>query len=115
MDSSVKRSPAFFPLPRWGDLPITACPPLWVTGQHPYQETSSRGRGEVLGGILCSIPSTFMDILSFSILPQSHEGDRTDLILSVLYFFLGGGVFFFVFLGPHPQHIEIRLGVQSEL
>ena len=40
------------------------------------------------------------------------------LLLVILTHFLGFGVvvFFFVFLGPHPQHMEVpRLGVESEM
>ena len=38
-----------------------------------------------------------------------HGGDRSEIIL----FFL---LLIFCFLGPHPQHMEVRrLGVESEL
>lgn len=53
-----------------------------MTGKGGRQSEGLGGNGK--GEILCSIPSTFLDLLSFPILQQPHKVDKTDLTLSVL-------------------------------
>ena len=44
-----------------------------------------------------------------------HVGNTSGFV-SVFYFILGFDNFFFSFLQPHPQHMEVpRLGLKSEL
>lgn len=69
---------------------LTHLYPLSSPGYRPLNMTGKAGRqSEGLGGngrgdILCSIPNTFLDLLSFPVLQQPHKVDKTDLILSVL-------------------------------
>lgn len=53
-----------------------------MTGKAGRQSEGLGGNGR--GDILCSIPNTFLDLLSYPVLQQPHKVDKTDLILSVL-------------------------------
>ena len=63
------------------------------------------------GGIGERKSALILDSTSFSSNFVSSSGMTLFKIFILFYF-----CFFFVFLGPHPQHIEVlRVGIESEL
>ena len=81
---------------------------LWVTPPTPARQLSFHAGGETQG--LWPPPSPCLPCLGG---PDPHPAEALLLLFGVFWFVC---LFILVFLGLHPQHMEVpRLGVKSEL
>ena len=79
------------------------------------------GYHRILGSIFCATQQVLVDQsspnnASFDADSRFLMGSHYELINQVRWFFVLFLFLFFVFLGPHPWHMEVpKLGVETEL